>query len=286
LFLQDKNILARQFGRIQYDQTAELLNVVWVPSTYLGELVAPSSFKVFDFSFALDPDTSTITSVHPPAIHVVFEINPFAVQRWADGYYLLVDCTSPEVAPFLTNTTVDKPSNKRAANQLHENLTSALKKSRTSRTAVAGPFKCTVQADPPCPGKPEWCRLGKLTLPVRCTAHKEPDMKKFVGTAIKVVAAASKCSDVSHAKKKSSKEDESQVAVSSPPAKSQQKSIADVLGIRNEGSPSKKVVFKCNVKNCKQKAVFAHIEEDGDKPVLCEEHGKGMDGTYPPSGVF
>jgi len=81
---------------------------------------------VFDFSFALDPDTSTITSVHPPAIHVIFEINPFAAQRWADGYYSLVDCTSPEVAPFLTNTTVKKLSNKRVANQLHENLTTAL----------------------------------------------------------------------------------------------------------------------------------------------------------------
>ena len=246
------------------------------------------SFEVFDFSFALDADTSTITSVHPPAIHVIFEINPFAAQRWADGnYYSLVDCTSPEVAPFLTNTTVEKLSNKRVANQLHENLTTALKKSRTSRTAVAGPFKCTVQADPPCPVKPEWCRLGKLTHPVRCTAHKEPDMKKFVATAIKVVApSAGKCSNVSDAKKRSSKEDESEVVVSSPPAKSQQKSIADVLGIRNEGSPSRKVVFKCNVKNCKQKAVLAHIDEDGDTPVLCEEHGKGMDGTYPPSGVL
>jgi len=119
LFLQEKNILVRQFGRIQYDQTAELLNVVWVPSTYLGELVAPYSFEVFDFSFALDPDTSTITSVHPPAIHVIFEINPFAAQRWADGnYYSLVDCTSPEVA--------QKQQLKRVANQLHENLTTAL----------------------------------------------------------------------------------------------------------------------------------------------------------------
>jgi hypothetical protein len=79
------------------------------------------SFEVFDFSFALDPDTSTITSVlvHPPAIHVIFEINPFAAQRWADGnYYSLVDCTSPEVA--------QKQQLKRVANQLHENLTTAL----------------------------------------------------------------------------------------------------------------------------------------------------------------
>ena len=77
------------------------------------------SFEVFDFSFALDPDTSTITSVHPPAIHVIFEINPFAAQRWADGnYYCLVDCTSPEVA--------QKQQVKRVANQLHENLTTAL----------------------------------------------------------------------------------------------------------------------------------------------------------------
>ena len=114
-------------------------------------------------------------------------------------------------------------------------------------------------------------------------------MKKFVATAIKVVApSAGKCSNVSDAKKiqTSSKKDESEVVVSSPPAKSQQKSIADVLGIRNEGSPSRKVVFKCNVKNCKQKAVLAHIDEDGDTPVLCEEHGKGMDSTYPPSGVL
>ena len=111
-------------------------------------------------------------------------------------------------------------------------------------------------------------------------------MKKFVATAIKIVApSAGKCSNVSDAKKRSSKKDESEVVVSSPPAKSQQKSIADVLGIRNEGSPSRKVVFKCNVKNCKQKAVLAHIDEDGDTPVLCEEHGKGMDGTYPPSGI-
>ena len=73
-------------------------------------------------------------------------------------------------------------------------------------------------------------------------------MKKFVATAIKVVApSAGKCSNVSDAKKRSSKKNESEVVVSSPPAKSQQKSIADVLGIRNEGSPSKKVVFKCNV---------------------------------------
>ena len=89
-------------------------------------------------------------------------------------------------------------------------------------------------------------------------------MKKFVATAIKVVApSAGKCSNVSDAKKRSSKKNESEVVVSSPPAKSQQKSIADVLGICNEGSPSRKVVFKCNVKNCKQKAVLAHIDVQG-----------------------
>ena len=73
-------------------------------------------------------------------------------------------------------------------------------------------------------------------------------MKKFVATAIKVVApSAGKSSNVSDAKKRSSKEDESEVVVSSPPAKSQQKSIADVLGIRKKGSPSKKINVKCNV---------------------------------------
>ena len=170
-------------------------------------------------------------------IHVIFEINPFAAQRWADGnYYSLVDCTSPEVA--------QKQQLKRVANQLHENLTTALKKSRTSRTAVAGPFKCTVQADPPCPVKPEWCRLGKMTHPVRCTTNKEPAMKKFVATALTVVApSVDKSSKVSDSKKRSAKEDvESDILVmiKSPPAKShQQKSIAD---IRKEGSPSKNQV--------------------------------------------
>ena len=83
-----------------------------------------------------------------------------------------------------------------------------------------------------------------MTHPVRCTTHKEPEMKKFVATALTVVAIApsvDKSSKVSDSKKRSAKEDvESDILVKSHPAKSnQQKSIAD---IRKEGSPSKNQV--------------------------------------------
>ena len=69
-------------------------------------------------------------------------------------------------------------------------------------------------------------------------------MKKFVATALTVVApSVDKSSKVSDSKKRSAKEDvESDILVmiKSPPAKShQQKSITD---IRKEGSPSKNQV--------------------------------------------
>ena len=81
-----KNISVRQFGCVQYNQSAELLNVVWVSSTDLGELIAPYSFEVFDFNFALDPETLQVISVHPSAMHFIFETNPFAAQHWAEEY--------------------------------------------------------------------------------------------------------------------------------------------------------------------------------------------------------
>ena len=69
-------------------------------------------------------------------------------------------------------------------------------------------------------------------------------MKKFVATALTVVApSVDKSSKVSDSKKRSAKEDvESDILVKSPPAKShQQKSIADV---RKEDP---KIKLKCNV---------------------------------------
>ena len=69
-------------------------------------------------------------------------------------------------------------------------------------------------------------------------------MKKFVATALTVVApSVEKSSKVSDSKKRSAKEDvESDILVKSPPAKShQQKSIAD---IRKEDP---KIKLKCNV---------------------------------------
>ena len=95
-------------------------------------------------------------------MHIIFETNPFAAQRWADGYYSRIDSSSAEVAPFVSKSirteksdanvsepqpvVLEKQNNKRSACQTQEDVTNAQKKSRTSRTA--GPFKCTVQADP------------------------------------------------------------------------------------------------------------------------------------------
>jgi hypothetical protein len=71
-----------------------------------------------------------------------------------------------------------------------------------------------------------------------------------------------------------------------PTSFSQPKSIGDSLGIRKEVSPTKKVSRKCKVDKCKSKAVLAHKDEDGDHAVLCEEHGKAIEGTYPAAGIF
>ena len=84
MFLHKKDTLVRQFGRIQYEQSAEL------GSTYLGELIAPYSFEVFDFMFALDPKTLQATSVHPPAMHLIFKTNPFTAQCWVMGTTVLL----------------------------------------------------------------------------------------------------------------------------------------------------------------------------------------------------
>ena len=130
-----------------------------------------------NFNFALDPETSKVTLVHPPAMHIIFETNPFAAQRWADGYYSRIDSSSAEVAPFVSKSirteksdanvsepqpvVLEKQNNKRSACQTQEDVTNAQKKSRTSRTS--GPFKCTVQADPPAPRS----QNGAGTHPVR-----------------------------------------------------------------------------------------------------------------------
>ena len=76
---------------------------------------------------------------------------------------LILQNSNAEVAPFLSKSirteksdadisdpqpvVLEKQNNKRSACQTQEDVTNAQKKSRTSRTS--GPFKCTVQADPP-----------------------------------------------------------------------------------------------------------------------------------------
>ena len=113
----------------------------------------------------MDPKTSKVTLVHPPVMHIIFETNPFSAQHWDDGYYSFFDSSSAEVAPFLSKgihteksdanvsepqpVVLEKQNNKRSACQTQEDVMNAQKKSRSSRTA--GPFKCTVQADPPAP---------------------------------------------------------------------------------------------------------------------------------------
>ena len=58
------------------------------------------------------------------------------------------------------------------------------------------------------------------------------------------------------------------------------------LGIYKGGSPTKKVAAKFRFEKCRSKAVLAHKDEDCDHPVLCNNHGKGIDGTYPATGVL
>ena len=53
-----------------------MLNVIWVPSTHIEELVAPYCYETFDFIFNLDPETLDICSLHPPAINLIFKTNP------------------------------------------------------------------------------------------------------------------------------------------------------------------------------------------------------------------
>ena len=123
---------------------------------------------MFDFNFALDPETSKVPLVYPPVMHMImiFETNPFTAQCWTDpSDSSRIDSSSAEVAPFVSKNirteksdanvsepqpvVLEKQNNKRSACQTQEDVTNAQKKSRTSRTA--GPFKCTVQADPPAP---------------------------------------------------------------------------------------------------------------------------------------
>ena len=94
----------------------------------------------------------------------------------------------------------------------------------------------------PLPREARMVQVRKIDPSGSCTTHKEPEMKKFVATALTVVApSVDKSSKVSDSKKRSAKEDvESDILVKSPPAKShQQKSIADIC---KEGSPSKNQV--------------------------------------------
>ena len=101
---------------------AALLSKLHSLKDFLTSISTPAYFSSIEFSYLLPkPDTpfeqslfqsqtvwkskiqpkaetSTVTSVHPPAIHVIFETNPFA-QRWADGYYAsaLIDTSSADL---------------------------------------------------------------------------------------------------------------------------------------------------------------------------------------------
>ena len=315
----------RQFGRLEYDSAIEMLNVLWVASTHLGELVAPFCFETFDFMFTLDPETAQICSLHPPSLNLIFETNPTSVQRWADGYFTLLHPSSPEVQPFrkfpssvdpiniLDVSTSEKPAKNtsESAEYLPEEVPTAstkvtfaepissdkktAKRKATSelngamwsvksarRTGQTGPFICNVESAIPCKNKPEWCRLGRLDKPVRCSQHKEPQMLKHVGEDDKPTSAAKLSMKEVH----DSCPDDYFAVAKAPTSFSQPKSIGDSLGIRKEVSPTKKVSRKCKVDKCKSKAVLAHKDEDGDHAVLCEEHGKAIEGTYPAAGIF
>jgi len=49
---------------------------------------------------------------------------------------------------------------------------------------------------------------------------------------------------------------------------------------------NKKFAAKCRVEKCRSKAVLVHKDKDGDHQVIRDDHGKGIDGRYPATGVL
>ena len=62
------------------------------------------------------------------------------------------------------------------------------------------------------------------------------------------------------------------------------KTVGDLYG-QPQTSPAKQDI--CREKNCKKKATYTiETEEDDSIGVLCEEHAKGLPGTYKVKGVL
>ena len=72
--------------------------------------------------------TSEICSLHPPSLNLIFENNQTSVKRWANGYFMLLDPSSSEVAPFINLPT--------SVDSLHNSDESASEKS-TAKTSSA-----------------------------------------------------------------------------------------------------------------------------------------------------
>ena len=89
-------------------------------------------------------------------------------------------------------------------------------------------------------------QVRKIDPSGSCTTHKEPEMKKFVVTALTVVApSVDKSSKVSDSKKRSAKEDvESDILVKSPQPSPTNRNPSQIFARK---VPRPKIKLKCNV---------------------------------------
>ena len=164
--------------------------------------------------------------------------------------------------------------------------------SRRSHTAKK--LKCDIEGTS-CTVVPTFARLG-AAVPTRCIAHKMPDMvaKPADQTIQTQFSAASKPAVQPH-KKSAAKQvtfqgetdreleilHTKQVEVDRTAVG---KTIGDLFG-EPQTSPAKLDI--CREKVCKKKATYTiETEEDDTIGVLCEEHAKGLPGTYKVKGLL
>ena len=164
--------------------------------------------------------------------------------------------------------------------------------SRRSHTAKK--LKCDIEGTS-CTVVPTFARLG-AAVPTRCIAHKMPDMvAKQADQTIQTQFSAASKSAVQPHKKSAAKQvtfqgetdrelellHTKQVEVDRSAVG---KTIGDLFG-EPQTSPAKLDI--CREKVCKKKATYTiETEEDDTIGVLCEEHAKGLPGTYKVKGLL
>ena len=185
----------------------------------------------------------------------------------------------PNPATNEKQTDVDRPIKSVAKKQEHPQKTG-----RTTSTRKKQPpsvLKCTGDAD--CKKNPTYARYGS-NFPDKCKLHKLPDMTLKRSLLKSDKTKQPDVEPLTPTKKSSSKAVQGDLLAGATTsvelAEPKGISLKEVFQLPSDSTPTKPNKYWCKSHGCKKVAIYAHVSEADDRPVMCDQHAAGMEGCY------